>query len=83
MNSRRIANQLANTDAGRLLLAVDRLGGEARSDQAEEATGFTSNQVRQLTRQLNRFKLVLLDQQSLAEDVDLTPLGREVAEHLR
>ncbi|MEX5257867.1 hypothetical protein [Kocuria arenosa] len=83
MNTRRIVAELAGTDAGRLLLIVDELGGQARSEQVAEATGFTRTYVHKLTRRLSRYELVMLDQQSLADEIDLTPLAREAAAQLR
>ena len=83
MNTQRIVAALINTDAGKLLVAVDQLGGQARSDQAVEATGFTPNYVHKLTRRLSRYGLVMLHQRSLAEHIALTPLAREVAGQLQ
>lgn len=83
MNPERIVAELADTDARRLLLAVDELGGQVGNDQAAATTGFTPTYVHKLTRRLSRYGLVLRDQRSLAEEVDLTPLAREVAAHLR
>lgn len=61
------------------MLAVDKLGGQAWSNQVAEATGFTPTRVHQQTRRLSRCGLVMLDQQSLAEVADFVLLGCEVA----
>ena len=83
MNRERIVAELADTDAWRLLLAVEELGGQVGNDQAAAATGFTATYVHKLTRRLSRYGLVLVDHRSLAEEVGLTPLAREVATHPR
>ena len=83
MNTSRIVAELAHTDAGTLLLVVDKLGGHLRSDQAVEVTGFTRTYVHKLTRRLSRYGLVVANQQTLAEEVNLTPQAREIAGALR
>jgi DNA-binding IclR family transcriptional regulator len=83
VNPQRIVAELADSDAWRLLLAVEELGGQVGNNQAAAATGFTPTYVHKLTRRLSRYGLVMPDQRSLAEEVDLTPLAREVAAHLR
>lgn len=83
MKIQRIVAELTHTDAGRLLVVVDELGGRVSSDRAAAATGFTVTHVHQLTRRLSRYGLVMRDQQSLAESIDLTVVAREVAAQLQ
>lgn len=73
MNTSRIVAELAHTDADTLLLVVDKFGGHLRSDQAVEVTGFTRTHVHKLTRRLSGYELVMANQLTLAEDVNLTP----------
>lgn len=83
MKFQRIVAELTHTNAGKLLVVVDELGGRVSSDRAAAATGFTATQVHHLTRRLSRYGLVRLDQRSLAECIDLTAVAREVAAQLR
>jgi hypothetical protein len=76
VNIQRIVAELAGTDARRLLLAVDELGGQVGNDQVEAAPGFTATYVHQLTRRLSRYGMVLLNHRSLAPMPSMTQRPR-------